>query len=745
MSFSAAVLWWEEWQLRILWILFLSAIKRRRAIPGWFSDALAIYSLATLFNRRRKHEDLPNAGYRALEVMWVPILLMHLGGQDSITAYNIEDNELWRRHALTAVSQITDSPMDPSVPPPFQSRAPELAQPVRGHKDEPHERIVTDVSKCTACYFDALSYTETVPLHPRNKPNFKKKGKSWKKSKAKDVISKPKPPAPKANPAHALPELARALSQARAVPPQRSDVSRIMAHAFDPTRASAAPAARCSLASRSRSTTFELGPPVRRRLSLRQILPKAAPPLLHFALLRSQARGGHSPSSGVSVTLEAPQPSSRGAFTLEWRFRHPRGSASKLEGGIHPRARKARACDLSSKRRVEAPSPSSRVVAAPARAALAAGKRLPPDMAGCPRSRCTPLASADSALAVASPPRTAGFCPRLLRPRVLLFPRPVSSRLAHARLPPAARLRARVDAAHGANTAAASRCRRETSPCCPGPQTAPPSLSRRNRSPEFAEPPPSSLTRPAFSLPHHPLPLSDHTPTRFRHHSRRRSSPEKLELSLAPLLLRLNRGHQQLRRAALVLIDPFPDLLRPRRRRSPLAGVAEPPPSLPSTFPAIPVDRGEPLYAPRLAAGVRTPTSSGTSLCLLPFSSKGPSQQLLLGTHPAREVYDHSRAGMPVAIEAQRARGKPSSRGTSTLERVISVTFEPSQARGGRSPGVFRLAEGADYSGLADGVYELVPAAEEIAQESEVNVVHVDPSPEQEYRFEPEGKPRSIT
>nr|CAB3474686.1 unnamed protein product [Digitaria exilis] len=48
-------------------------------------------------------------------------------------------------------------------------------------------------------------------------------------------------------------------------------------------------------------------------------------------------------------------------------------------------------------------------------------------------------------------------------------------------------------------------------------------------------------------------------------------------------------------------------------------------------------------------------------------------------------------------------------------------------------------------SGLADGVYELVPAAEEIAQESEVNVVHVDPSPEQEYRFEPEGKPRSIT
>jgi hypothetical protein len=42
-----------------------------------------------------------------LEVMWVPVLLLHLGGQDSITAYNIEDNELWSRHLLTAVSQVT--------------------------------------------------------------------------------------------------------------------------------------------------------------------------------------------------------------------------------------------------------------------------------------------------------------------------------------------------------------------------------------------------------------------------------------------------------------------------------------------------------------------------------------------------------------------------------------------------------------------------------------------------------------
>jgi hypothetical protein len=45
--------------------------------------------------------------HQSIEVVWAPLLLMHLGGQDCITAYNIEDNELWMRHVLTAVSQIT--------------------------------------------------------------------------------------------------------------------------------------------------------------------------------------------------------------------------------------------------------------------------------------------------------------------------------------------------------------------------------------------------------------------------------------------------------------------------------------------------------------------------------------------------------------------------------------------------------------------------------------------------------------
>ncbi|XP_062193844.1 uncharacterized protein LOC133897218 [Phragmites australis] len=119
---SSAVQWWEEWQLRILvlgslvvqWLLFLSSPWRRYAVPSWFrsliwlaylsSDALAIYALATLFNH---HKNQDGRGSSVLKVVWTPVLLMHLGGQDTITAYNIEDNELWRRHVLTALSQVT--------------------------------------------------------------------------------------------------------------------------------------------------------------------------------------------------------------------------------------------------------------------------------------------------------------------------------------------------------------------------------------------------------------------------------------------------------------------------------------------------------------------------------------------------------------------------------------------------------------------------------------------------------------
>ncbi|KAK3126376.1 hypothetical protein QOZ80_7AG0555690 [Eleusine coracana subsp. coracana] len=41
-----------------------------------------------------------------LVTFWAPFLLMHLGGQDSITAYAMEDNKLWLRHLQTVAVQV---------------------------------------------------------------------------------------------------------------------------------------------------------------------------------------------------------------------------------------------------------------------------------------------------------------------------------------------------------------------------------------------------------------------------------------------------------------------------------------------------------------------------------------------------------------------------------------------------------------------------------------------------------------
>ncbi|KAG2562741.1 hypothetical protein PVAP13_8KG288600 [Panicum virgatum] len=122
MGFWSDVQWWEDWQLRFLvlaslcfqYFLFAAALLRKRCVPPWFrslvwlayqgGDVVAVYALATLFNRHRKDEVATGAAH--LDTLWAPVLLLHLGGQDGITAYGVEDNENWRRYLLVAASQI---------------------------------------------------------------------------------------------------------------------------------------------------------------------------------------------------------------------------------------------------------------------------------------------------------------------------------------------------------------------------------------------------------------------------------------------------------------------------------------------------------------------------------------------------------------------------------------------------------------------------------------------------------------
>jgi hypothetical protein len=64
------------------------------------SDATAIYALGHLSLRRGMSRQ-----QQQLVAFWAPFLLVHLGGPDTITAYAIEDNQLWLRHLLTLVVQ----------------------------------------------------------------------------------------------------------------------------------------------------------------------------------------------------------------------------------------------------------------------------------------------------------------------------------------------------------------------------------------------------------------------------------------------------------------------------------------------------------------------------------------------------------------------------------------------------------------------------------------------------------------
>nr|CAB3502547.1 unnamed protein product [Digitaria exilis] len=445
------------------------------------------------------------------------------------------------------------------------------------------------------------------------------------------------------------------------------------------------------------------------------------------------SRGIH-PRAVISVTLEAPQPSSRG---IHPRAAFPsRSRLGRLELAIQARSAWSKRLAQARKLCPTSQTPTfnltrfevqfnffwnlshanqltlapltarSRVAsAAPARAALAAGNRLPSDMAGCPRSRCTPLTSADSPLAVASPPRTAGFCPRLLRPRVLLFPRPVSSRLAHARLPPAARLRARVDAAHGANTAATSPCRRGSSPSC---------LSLHPELPEHPSTPLSRLLKPSTV----PLPS---TPEKH--------SPELAEAPPSSLLC-----------TALPAAPPA----------KPRLAIASP------TSTATPRPTPDPLPPPEPPASPPPPAHVHSSLRSISGRTEGTISFLVpcwCSPTTSPSFSDPNVAAATAVVDLVPGHPRPQDLAQTNHGEPLSISPHfpgPVSPPFGRRNHAGELEDLVVSSTSFQGAERkmqglLVPAAEEIAQESEVNVVHVDPSPEQEYRFEPEGKPRSIT
>ncbi|KAF9668120.1 hypothetical protein SADUNF_Sadunf15G0095400 [Salix dunnii] len=83
------------WIRILVWSAYLSA------------DMVATVALGNL---ARSQGDSSGDGSKkannSIQAFWAPFLLLHLGGPDTITAYSIEDNELWLRHLLGLVVQV---------------------------------------------------------------------------------------------------------------------------------------------------------------------------------------------------------------------------------------------------------------------------------------------------------------------------------------------------------------------------------------------------------------------------------------------------------------------------------------------------------------------------------------------------------------------------------------------------------------------------------------------------------------
>ncbi|CAN6165747.1 unnamed protein product [Urochloa humidicola] len=117
---------WNDWEIQFLVLLsftlqlflFFTGSLRRRSTNTllnfiiWIAylgaDLVAVYALGFL----SRHEDTTTGsdtliGVHQLAFFWAPFLLIHLGGQDTITAFAIEDNNLWLRHLLNLIVQVS--------------------------------------------------------------------------------------------------------------------------------------------------------------------------------------------------------------------------------------------------------------------------------------------------------------------------------------------------------------------------------------------------------------------------------------------------------------------------------------------------------------------------------------------------------------------------------------------------------------------------------------------------------------
>nr|XP_027120762.1 uncharacterized protein LOC113737786 isoform X1 [Coffea arabica] len=115
---------WDEWNLRaaVLISLFFQVVliccatSRKRTgnmivtATIWLfyllADWFAAFAVGLISNGQSNNCPEKFAVNQDLAAFWAPFLLLHLGGPDNITAFSLEDNELWIRHLLGLIIQL---------------------------------------------------------------------------------------------------------------------------------------------------------------------------------------------------------------------------------------------------------------------------------------------------------------------------------------------------------------------------------------------------------------------------------------------------------------------------------------------------------------------------------------------------------------------------------------------------------------------------------------------------------------
>lgn len=115
---------WNAWDIRVVILLsFILQVtllilgnRRKYSASKWISlvvwiaylmaDWVATAALGNLTQAQVDSTNVVHPTNEVLKALWAPLLLPHLGGPGTVTAYAYEDNSLWLRHLVGAIVQL---------------------------------------------------------------------------------------------------------------------------------------------------------------------------------------------------------------------------------------------------------------------------------------------------------------------------------------------------------------------------------------------------------------------------------------------------------------------------------------------------------------------------------------------------------------------------------------------------------------------------------------------------------------